>query len=171
MASVELQAAAVSLATAEVMQRLTQSGAEYEIVHQSVNGVDVLGFASVCEGRNFAEFAKKKLDSLPPGDVAFMYHSETLTYGQTKRKIAALAVGLSTMLDVTPGDRVSLAMSNCSEWCLTFIATVALGAIIVRARAISQCAGLHILSRLHLSWFLHRCPSTAGGTAKSSSMD
>lgn len=54
-----------------------------------------------------------------------------LTFAAHLREVASVAEALREKYDVVPGDRVAILAANCTEWVLTYWATVSLGAIAV----------------------------------------
>ena len=60
-----------------------------------------------------------------------VFENERLTFDAFGRKVAALARALVDDLGVRRGDRVVCAMRNYPEWCVTFLAAVCAGAIVV----------------------------------------
>lgn len=58
------------------------------------------------------------------------FHGETLQYKDVARKIEKLHI-LMENAGIQPGDKVALCGRNCGNWCVTFLATITYGAVIV----------------------------------------
>lgn len=58
------------------------------------------------------------------------FHGETLQYKDVARKIEKLHI-LMENAGIRPGDKVALCGRNCGNWCVTFLATITYGAVIV----------------------------------------
>ena len=54
-----------------------------------------------------------------------------LSFSEVLQKAASLSHALADQYDVRKGDRVALAMRNAPEWCISFMAITALGAVAV----------------------------------------
>ena len=54
-----------------------------------------------------------------------------LSYTEVLRMVAALSTVLANRYGIEKGDRVTIAMRNCPEWCISFMAITSLGAIAV----------------------------------------
>lgn len=66
------------------------------------------------------------------GDADFLvYEGERLSFSQSLQQAWNLAHILKTEYGVKKGDRVALIMRNYPEWCISYIATTAMGAVIV----------------------------------------
>lgn len=58
------------------------------------------------------------------------FHGETLQYKDVARKIEKMHI-LMENAGIRPGDKVALCGRNCGNWCVTFLATITYGAVIV----------------------------------------
>lgn len=58
------------------------------------------------------------------------FHGETLQYKDVARKIEKLHI-LMEHAGIMPGDKVALCGRNCGNWCVTFLAAISYGAVIV----------------------------------------
>lgn len=65
-----------------------------------------------------------------PDDIGLRFEGRDFTWREIDRRTDELAAGLAA-LDVGPGDRVGLLMSNRPEWCEVAMATLKLDAIVV----------------------------------------
>ncbi|HTU11516.1 MAG TPA: class I adenylate-forming enzyme family protein [Allosphingosinicella sp.] len=70
------------------------------------------------------------------GEKEFLvYEDERISHGELWRRACRLAHAFRDRLGVRQGDKVVLAMRNYPEWCVTYMAVVALGATIVPLNA------------------------------------
>ncbi|GJL94682.1 MAG: fatty acid--CoA ligase [Hyphococcus sp.] len=70
------------------------------------------------------------------GDKEFLiFEDERLTYAETWSRACRLAHALKKELGVKKGDRVAIAMRNFPEWCISYMAVISLGAIVVPLNA------------------------------------
>jgi len=70
------------------------------------------------------------------GDKDFLYfQDETLTFTETWARACRFADALSSELGVKQGDRVAIAMRNYPEWCISYMAVISLGAVVVPLNA------------------------------------
>ena len=58
------------------------------------------------------------------------FNGETLQYKDVARKIEKLHI-LMENAGIVPGDKVALCGRNCGNWCVTFLAAISYGAVIV----------------------------------------
>lgn len=56
--------------------------------------------------------------------------NKTITYGELAREIAKLHVVFEE-IGIQKGDKIALVGKNHSSWCITFLATITYGAVIV----------------------------------------
>lgn len=112
--------------TAEVRAQLCGPGGPFEIVIESVGGIDMKVYKDRFPHlRAVAEQAARR------GDETFIvYGDERISFGEFFARANDLAAGLAR-LGVTKGDRVAVLSANNPEWCITFWATVSLGAVLV----------------------------------------
>jgi len=54
-----------------------------------------------------------------------------LSFADVQRQVATLGAALAKQYDVKKGDRVAIAMRNCPEWCVAFMAITSIGAVAV----------------------------------------
>jgi len=70
------------------------------------------------------------------GDKDFIiYGEETLSFAETWSRACRFANALSSELGVKKGDKVAIAMRNYPEWCISYMAIVSLGAVVVPLNA------------------------------------
>jgi long-chain acyl-CoA synthetase len=70
------------------------------------------------------------------GDKDFLiYEEERLSYREAWSRACRLAHALRTKLGVGKGDRVAIAMRNYPEWCVSYMAVISLGAVVVPLNA------------------------------------
>jgi long-chain acyl-CoA synthetase len=111
---------------AEVREQLTGPGGAFEVVTEVVNGIEMRVYKTRMGSlREIAQAASLR------GDQEFIVQGDrVVSYGEFLR----LANGVSRALGavgVGHGDRVAVLSANNVEWCLTFWATVDIGAILV----------------------------------------
>jgi long-chain acyl-CoA synthetase len=112
---------------AEVRAQLTGPGGPFEVVTEDVMGRPM----QVYKDR------MRTLRAIPEaaigrGDDTFLVYGER-TYGfrDFVERTNGLAQALADRCAIGPGDRVAVLSQNNPEWCLTFWATVSMGAILV----------------------------------------
>ncbi len=70
------------------------------------------------------------------GEKEFLYYEgERMSFAETWRRACRLAHALREELGVGQGDHVALAMRNYPEWCVSYMAVIALGAVVVPLNA------------------------------------
>ncbi|MFQ5564388.1 MAG: class I adenylate-forming enzyme family protein [Parvularculaceae bacterium] len=70
------------------------------------------------------------------GEKDFMlFEDERLSFAETWRRACRFAHALKNELDVRQGDRVAIAMRNYPEWCISYMAIISLGAVVVPLNA------------------------------------
>ncbi|MCU0267733.1 MAG: acyl--CoA ligase [Acidimicrobiales bacterium] len=114
--------------TAEIRAQLTGPGGPFEVVtvHDEHGPMKVYK-DRLPNLRAVAELAARRGD-----DEVFLVHGdERLGFGQFFGLANSVAHGLRDGVGLTHGDRVAVLSANNPEWCLTFWATVASGAILV----------------------------------------
>jgi long-chain acyl-CoA synthetase len=60
-----------------------------------------------------------------------VYRQQRLSFTEVVGQVLKLADALSTRYGITKGDRVAIAMRNCPEWCIAFMAITSIGAVAV----------------------------------------
>lgn len=112
---------------ADAVQQLTQVGAPYELVEQTIGGQDYRLYKQVP-----ASF-KELLDvGRAHGDAVFIdYEGEEWTFKQFYQQADAIAYQLVNRYGIEKGDRIVIAMRNYPEWMSSFVAVVSLGAVVV----------------------------------------
>ena len=60
-----------------------------------------------------------------------VYRQQRLSFSEVVGRVLKLADALSTHYGVEKGDRVAIAMRNCPEWCIAFMAITSIGAVAV----------------------------------------
>ncbi len=75
-------------------------------------------------------------DSIKHGEKDFIiFEGERLSFAETWRRACRFAHALQSELGVKQGDRVAIAMRNYPEWCIAYMAIIALGAVTVPLNA------------------------------------
>lgn len=72
-----------------------------------------------------------------------IYEDERLTFAQTWNEACRLANALQKKFKIGKGDRVALAMRNFPEWCVSYMAIISLGAVVVPLNAWWKSDELH----------------------------
>ena len=111
---------------AETRARLTGPDGDFEIVEETVRGVQLPVFKNRRRslGELFASTGRSDRDYLVHGD-------RTLSYRDHATAVASLASTLAEQHGVGPGDRVAVFAANSPEWVITLWAAACLGAITV----------------------------------------
>jgi acyl-CoA synthetase (AMP-forming)/AMP-acid ligase II len=60
-----------------------------------------------------------------------VYRQQRLSFGEVLGQVLKLADALSSRYGIGKGDRVAIAMRNCPEWCIAFMAITSIGAVAV----------------------------------------
>jgi acyl-CoA synthetase (AMP-forming)/AMP-acid ligase II len=60
-----------------------------------------------------------------------VYQQQRLSFSEVVGQVLKLAGALSTRYGINKGDRVAIAMRNCPEWCIAFMAITSIGAVAV----------------------------------------
>ena len=112
---------------AEVRAQLTGPGGMFEIVHETVAGIDLQVYKDRLPNlRSIPELAAMR------GDTTFiLYGDEEWSFGRFTATANGVARGLRDDAGIGHGDRVAVLSQNNPEWCLAFWATVTSGAILV----------------------------------------
>ena len=70
------------------------------------------------------------------GDKEFLYYEgERMSFAETWKRACRLAHALKDELGVKQGEHVALAMRNYPEWCVSYMAVISLGAVVVPLNA------------------------------------
>ena len=112
----------------EAVASLTAPGAEYELVTETIGGVEYRVF------RNFPTTLRDIYEEArrDHGDKEFLVFEDTrLTYAEVHDRAAAVAHQLVHRYGIEKGDRVAIGMRNCPEWVIAFMAVTSCGAISV----------------------------------------
>lgn len=108
----------------------------FELLTTRIDGIETRTFAGM--PRSLGDVYR----SLGAYDDRVLIVSEQgrLTYGETLRKAAALASFLTSRGLAREGDRIAIAMHNCPQWTIAFIAITALGAsaVLINNRSTSH---------------------------------
>ena len=115
----------------EATARLTGPGGDFEIVRETIRGVEVRVW------KNAPRSLRDVLaGSRAHGDQTFLvYEGEHLSFARHLRAAAAFANVLRDRYGVNKGDRVAIAMRNYPEWSIAFWGAAAAGAIVVPLNA------------------------------------
>jgi long-chain acyl-CoA synthetase len=112
---------------AEVQAQLTGPGGAFEIVTETVNGVEMKVYKDRMKSlRQVAELAAMRGDAQP----FLVYGDKRWGFGQFVAEANAVSNKLKEW-GVQRGDRVAVLSANNPQWCLTFWGTVNIGAILV----------------------------------------
>ncbi len=116
----------------EALASLTAPGAEYELVTETIGGVEYTIFRNLPTSlRDIYDQARQD-----HGEKDFLVYEDTrLTYSQAYDRAAAIAHQLIHRYGVEKGDRVAIGMRNCPEWVIAFMAITSCGAISVSLNA------------------------------------
>jgi long-chain acyl-CoA synthetase len=112
---------------AEVTAQLTGPGGPFEIVTE-----DVLGRPMQVYKERMRTLRAIPQAAIGRGDDIFLvYGDRTYGFRDFVEQTNGLASALAGRCGIGPGDRVAVLSQNNPEWCLTFWATVSMGAILV----------------------------------------
>ena len=133
MATISLRDQAFLDTCVEALRTYTSApGGSFEVKRTRINGVHCLGFASLHRDSSLGGLYESELKLQPQQNVCYVADSgETVSFAAVQCRLCALAAGFSHVLGVAKGDRVSICLRNCPEWCISFVAAVATGAIAV----------------------------------------
>ena len=122
------QPSAGHLTYSEAVAGLTAPGAEFELVTETIGGVEYTVFRHLPTSlRDIYDQARQD-----HGDKDFLVFDDTrLTYSEAHARAAAIAHQLIHRFGVEKGDRVAIGMRNCPEWVISFMAITSCGAISV----------------------------------------
>ncbi len=114
--------------TLEVREQLTGPGGPFEVVTEVVDGVEMKVYKDRLPNlRAVAEIAALRGD-----DDEFLVHGDRrVGFGEFFRLANSVSHALHDGFGVGHGDRVAVLSANNPEWCLSFWATVDLGAVLV----------------------------------------
>ncbi len=114
--------------TAEARASLTGPGGPFEVVTDTVNGIEMKVYkSSMTSLRDVAAAGLARGDDQP----FLVYGDLRMGPGEFVERSNSVADHLCDDFGVGHGDRVAVLSANNPEWCLTFWATVNLGAILV----------------------------------------
>ena len=136
---------AITVITDEVRQRmvdeLTKPGGKFEVTNEIIRGVEYRVFKSspgnlrevYAQGKEKESFlARVYIDWFGDQDWPFIvYLDERYSFKETYYLAAQLAWRMKEKYGIEKGDRVAIAMRNYPEFCLTFMASTAIGAMAV----------------------------------------
>lgn len=113
---------------AEVNAQLTGPGGPFEIITESVDGVEMKVYKDRLPSlRSIPQMADARGD-----DTTFLVYGDLrLGFSTFVRTVNSVSQGLATRFGVRRGDRVAVLSANNPEWCLAFWGTVDIGAILV----------------------------------------
>jgi long-chain acyl-CoA synthetase len=111
----------------EVQQQLTGPGGPFEVVNDVVDGVEMRVYKNRMPSlRSVAEIGAGR------GDQPFVvYGDRRISFAEFFDLANSASAALRDQFGVIRGDRVAVLSANNPEWCVTFWATVNLGAIVV----------------------------------------
>lgn len=109
----------------QIVQALTAEGAPFEYSSASLHGHDCRVFK---HAHPYLSAIYSALDQYADQDLA-VYDDRRLSYAEAAQQAASLAHTLQSEFSIGPGSRVAIAMRNCPEWLVSFIAVTSLGAV------------------------------------------
>lgn len=78
------------------------------------------------------------------GDKDFLiFEGERISFAETWKRACRLAHALEKELGVKQGEKVAIAMRNFPEWCISYMAVISLGAVVVPLNAWWKAEELH----------------------------
>ena len=112
----------------EAVAALTAPGADFELADETIGGVEYRVFRNLSTSlRDIYDRARQD-----HGEKDFLVFGDArLTYSEAYDRAAAIAHRLIHRYGVEKGDRVAIAMRNCPEWVIAFMAITSCGAICV----------------------------------------
>ncbi|CAN5535156.1 class I adenylate-forming enzyme family protein [soil metagenome] len=114
--------------TAEIRSQMTGPGGAFEVVNETVGGIAMKVFKERFRAlRTVAEMGVGHGDERP----FIVYGDRRIGFAEFLARSNSVANHLRDDHRVTKGDRVAVLSANNPEWCLSFWATVDLGAILV----------------------------------------
>jgi len=114
--------------TAEIRQQLTGPGGPFEIVTETIDGVEM----KVYKDRLPSLRAAAELATMHGDDKDFLvYGDHRLGFAEFLGQANSVANHLAADYGLRHGDRVAVLSANNPEWCLSFWATVDSGAVLV----------------------------------------
>jgi long-chain acyl-CoA synthetase len=121
------------------LAQLTGPGAPFEVTAYEIDGISLKGFKHV---------AKSVADIMAPGrtfgDKLFLqYLEDRYTFSEFFHAADRLALTLQSKYGIKKGDRVAIAMRNCPEWVITFVAIINAGATAVPLNSWGKTEELH----------------------------
>ena len=121
------------------LAQLTGPGAPFEVTAYEIDGISLKGFKHV---------AKSVADIMAPGrtfgDKLFLqYLEDRYTFSEFFHAADRLALTLQSKYGIQKGDRVAIAMRNCPEWVITFVAIINAGATAVPLNSWGKTEELH----------------------------
>ena len=111
----------------QLIAELTAPGQHYEFAEQTINGNPCRVFINAPKTlRDLFEHSQQftGLDYL-------IYQDERYSYQDVYQQSAQIARALIEDYGFKQGDRVAIGMRNYPEWCISYIAATAMGAVIV----------------------------------------
>ena len=113
--------------TAEITAQLTGPGGPFEVVTESVGGLEMKVYKDRFRSlRDVAGLATAH------GDQTFIvYGDRRISFSEFSGLAGSVAAALRDRFGVGHGDRVAVLSANNPEWCMAFWGTVNLGAILV----------------------------------------
>jgi long-chain acyl-CoA synthetase len=111
----------------EAVAKVTAPGQPFEIVEQTIRGIDYKVFKNAPPTlREIFATARGR------GDATFLvYEGERWSYGQVMTHVDALGAALVERYGVKVGDRVAIGMRNLPEWIISFAAILSIGGVSV----------------------------------------
>lgn len=118
---------AASASATDPLAALTAPGTPFEITIEPVRGVPCRVYRRAPRHLGDVYAAARQFATRP----FLVYEGQRLAYAEAFERAASLARELATRHGVGRGTRVAIAMRNCPEWILSFLAASSLGAVTV----------------------------------------
>ena len=117
--------------SAEVQQMLTGPGGPFEVVTETVNGIEMKVYKDRMKAlRQIAELGGARGDD-PESATFIVYGDRRIGFGTFVDGANSVSAVLAESYGIGHGDRVAVLSANNPEWCYAFWGTVDLGAVLV----------------------------------------
>ena len=106
---------------------ITGADGPFPIIEQAINGIPRRVFGGLPGNlRDYYAFAATFGDK-----ELFIDQERRFSFNDVMQQVAGLGLGLIERYGVQKGDRIAIAMRNCPEWCISFMAITSIGAVAV----------------------------------------
>jgi acyl-CoA synthetase (AMP-forming)/AMP-acid ligase II len=110
-----------------VVAALTAPDGQFPVLEQDIGGHRRRVFGGLPENlRDYYGYTATFADK-----TCLVSGERRYSFNEVLRQLSHLAAALRDDYGIGPGDRVAIAMRNCPEWCISFMAVTALGAVAV----------------------------------------